>query len=57
MYNYLKENPCDKNYPYIIRDGWNGECHMTKEGLEKLLKEIEKALDKPTNSCYNEYDK
>lgn len=49
MYSYLQENPSDKSYPYIIRDGWDGKCYMTREGLEKLLKEIEKALDKPNH--------
>jgi hypothetical protein len=46
MNRYLKQNPNDKNYPYIISGAWGDDCYMTEEGLKILQKEIEKALDK-----------
>lgn len=50
---YLLENTHDNRYPFIIKDGWGGECSMSVEELKKLQEEITKALDKRANVCYN----
>lgn len=35
------------SYPYAIKDSWGQTFETDKEGLEELLKEIQKVLDNP----------
>lgn len=31
----------DKNYPYVIRDAWDGAVYLTEENLNELERRIE----------------
>lgn len=43
----IKDEYCvNKNYPYIIKDGWGGKVYATEKDLKLLQKEIKKMLDK-----------
>lgn len=37
----------DKNFPYIIEDGWGGKVCCTKDDLIDLQKAISKILEPP----------
>ena len=43
-YHYIEENNYDKNYPFVIKDAWNGMVCFKIEDLIKLNKEIEEIL-------------
>lgn len=43
----IRKHSCDKNYPYIISNGWGQEMSCSKEDLIELKKEIDRVLDNP----------
>ena len=43
----IRKHPCDKNYPYIISNGWGQEMSCDRADLIELKKEIDRVLDNP----------
>ena len=41
----IKKISYDKNYPYIISNGWGQEMSCSKDDLIELKKEIDRVLD------------
>jgi hypothetical protein len=43
----IRKHSYDKNYPYIISNGWGQEMSCNKADLIELKKEIDRVLDTP----------
>ena len=43
----IRKHSYDKNYPYIISNGWGQEMSCSKADLIELKKEIDRVLDNP----------
>lgn len=41
----IRKHSCDKNYPYIISNGWGQEMSCSRADLIELKKEIDRVLD------------
>jgi hypothetical protein len=43
----IRKHSYDKNYPYIISNGWGQEMSCSRADLIELKKEIDRVLDNP----------
>lgn len=40
------ERTDDDQYPYVIKDAWDGRAYADRQDLEYLIEEIQEMLDK-----------